>query len=396
MATGPAGGAYEVAGGLYREILARHGIELDLLPTRGAADNLDLLRDPGSAVSVALVQGGIIPPDRVAGLSSLGTVFYEPVWAFHRGVVTGGRFRAGARISIGAPGSGTHVLTRELIPALGIDLTALERFEMDDPQAGEALLHGDLDLVILVSAWEAPVVRRLLADPAIDVLNWERADAHVALRPYLNKLVLPRGVADLARDRPPADVVLVATKTSLVVRDDLHPALQSVLLGAAEEIHGAAGIFQRAGQFPAPEPVDLPLSEDARQYYRSGTPFLQRHLPFWLAVFVGRLGVVLIPVAGVLYPVFRLLPILYGWGMRRRIFRLYGDLKFIEADLRSGGRDLPFDDLAERLDRLERRADQIRVPRTYQHMLYTLREHVGVVRTRLDRERTAGPGHPVG
>ena len=45
MVTGPEGGAYYEFGKRYREILAREGIELRLLPTAGAIENLALLRD---------------------------------------------------------------------------------------------------------------------------------------------------------------------------------------------------------------------------------------------------------------------------------------------------------------------------------------------------------------
>jgi hypothetical protein len=237
-----------------------------------------------------------------------------------------------------------------LLPAIGQDLNRIEVVDMTGAEAGEALLRGELDLVVMVSGWEPPIVRRLLAAPGITTLSAPRADAHVALRPYLSKLILPRGVADLAKDRPPDDVQWIAAKASLLVRKDLHPAIQDLLLEAASEVHGAPGIFQRAGQFPAAEPVDFPLSESARQYYRSGRPFLQRNLPFWLASFASQLLVLLIPVVGVIYPMFRLLPALYGWSMRRRIFHLYGELKFLEAELEARGVAQAGPELSARLE----------------------------------------------
>jgi hypothetical protein len=253
-------------------------------------------------------------------------------------------------------------------------------------------MTGELDLAVMVSAWESPLVQQLLADKSIDITPWARADAQVALRPYLNKLVLPRGVIDLASDRPPKDVPLIAPEASLVVREDLHPAIQYLLLETASEAHGAPGIFNKAGQFPAAEPVDLPLSEVARHYYRSGPPFLQRYLPFWLAAFTAQLLVLLIPVVGVLYPVFRLLPAVYGWGMRRRIFRLYRDLKFLDAELDAlPSTGEPIENLSSRLETLERRATKLRVPIAFTYMLYTLKHHIGLVRERLERTRSAPP-----
>jgi hypothetical protein len=155
-------------------------------------------------------------------------------------------------------------------------------------------------------------------------------------------------------------------------------------------VHGAPGIFQRAGQFPAAEPMDFPLSESARQYYRSGRPFLQRHLPFWLASLVSQLLVLLIPVIGVIYPMFRLLPALYGWSMRRRIFRLYGELKFLEAELEARGAGQAGPEFSARLEQLEERANHMQVPKAFAHLLYTLRVHIELVRARIAKAAASG------
>jgi len=235
----------------------------------------------------------------------------------------------------------------------------------------------------LVSGWEAPIVHRLLIAPGIATLTAPRADAQVALRPYLSKLTLPHGVADLVSDRPPADVQLMAGKASLLVRKDLHPAIQYLLLEAASETHGGPGIFHGAGQFPAAEPMDLPLSDAARQYHRSGVPWLQRHLPFWLASLAAQALMLLVPIVGVVYPIFKLLPALYGWIMRRRIFHLYGELKFLEAELETRGADKAGTDLSAKLDQLEARADHMHVPKAFTHMVYTLRLHIEIVRKRI-------------
>jgi TRAP-type uncharacterized transport system substrate-binding protein len=392
MATGAQGGAYAETARRYQAVLARNGVHLELRATNGGVDNLKLLGDSKSGVSVALAQGGLTSATESPDVVSLGTVFYEPVWIFLRGTpsLRPGYHGFKGRAFIGQPGSGTRALSEELLPAIGQDLSRIEVVDMTGAEAGEALLRGELDLMVLVSGWEAPIVRRLLAAPGITTLSAPRADAHVALRPYLSKLILPRGVADMARDRPPADVQLIAAKASLLVRKDLHPAIQDLLLEAASEVHGAPGIFQRAGQFPAAEPMDFPLSESARQYYRSGRPFLQRHLPFWLASLVSQLLVLLIPVIGVIYPMFRLLPALYGWSMRRRIFRLYGELKFLEAELEARGAGQAGPEISARLEQLEERANHMQVPKAFAHLLYTLRVHIELVRARIAKAAASG------
>ena len=129
-------------------------------------------------------------------------------------------------------------------------------------------------------------MQQLLNAKDVNLESIHRADAFVALYPFLNKLVLPAGLVDMAQPRPPEDVLLIAPKSSLVVRNDLHPAIQYLLLEAAVEIHSSPGMFQTTGQFRAPESIDVPLSPCASEFYKTGAPFLRRHLPFWLAVFL--------------------------------------------------------------------------------------------------------------
>ena len=390
MATGTEGGAYAALGQKYKEILGRQNVRLELLATNGSVENIERLRNSQSGVSVAFVQGGTTSAEEAPELASLGTLFYEPFWVFSRVPPQnqpGGTTRAGMRVSFGPAGSGSAKVAHELAAAMGLDLSRTEVLELSPADAGERLLTGDLDLICVVAAWDAPVVRRLLLDRSVQVRNWPRADAHVALRPYLSKLVLPRGIADIAGDRPPEDVTILAAKTSLVVRGDLHPALQYLLLEAASEIHGGPSVFNKAGEFPAAEPDSLPLTEPVREYYQGGRPFLQRYLRFWMAALVSRLLLVLIPVLGILYPLFRWLPAAYGWGMQHRIFRLYGELKMLEMEFDVGNGGSP-PTLDERLGRLERRADRMRVPLRFAPLLYNLKMHIGLVRDRLQAGET--------
>ena len=391
IATDTEGGVYSQIAQRYRQVFARHGLQLELLATNGSVENVAHLRESRARASAAFVQGGLTSMSETPELVSLGTLFYEPFWLFSR-VPRPDQPRKlgeGLRLSLGVPGSGTYKHARELAAAVGIDLSRSQVRDLDAVQAGEALIKGEVDMIGMMLPLEAPIVHRLFVDESIYPYDWPRADAHVALRPYLNKLVLPRGVVDLTRDRPSKDLTLIAAKVSLVVRDDLHPAIQYLFLEAMSEVHGAPGVFNKAGEFPAAEPIDLPLSKFAREYYRSGQPFLQRHLPFWLAAFVSPLLVVLIPVVGVIYPLFRLVPALYSWIVHSRIFRLYGELKFLEAELEMSTSDANISALSERLDRLEVRADRLKIPSMFTHMLYTLKHHITLVRQRI-RDRQPG------
>jgi TRAP transporter TAXI family solute receptor len=392
MATGPEGSANYEVGKRYRELLAKQGVELRLLPTAGSVENLAQLQDPRSNVQVGFLQSGMTSRNKPTGLVSLGTVFYEPLWFFYRTEyrAKGIQGLRGKKISIGPEGSGTRVIALKLLSLNGISESFAQLLSLTPQQAGEKLLRNEIDAAFMLTSWDSPVVQQLIADKNVELASFPRTDAYIALYPFLNKLTVPEGVGELAKNRPPRDVVLFAPKASLVVRQDLHPAVQYLLLDAAEQIHSGPGIFQKAGQFPAAESIDLSLSDEARQFYKSGRPFLQRHLPFWLAVLVGRLLVLLIPLVGVIYPLVRFTPVLYGWQMQRRIFRLYGELRFLERELEFNGVGQNIGDLSSRLDRLEEKANRLRVPVFYLNILYTLRMHIALVRERMERSREKG------
>jgi TRAP transporter TAXI family solute receptor len=392
MATGPEGGAYYELGKRYRAQLAVAHIEVRLMPTAGSVENLALLLDPHSKVSVALIQGGIVNAAAASDLESLGTVSYEPLWRFYRRDVKAGGLAdvRGRKVAIGPEGSGTRALTLELLKRSGIELEATELLALEPKEAGEKLLAGNIDVAFMVASWDSPEVQRLLADERVAVSSYAHADAYVALYPFLNKVVVPRGARDLAKDQPPADLVLVAAKAGLVVRNDLHPATQLLLLNAALQIHSGPNIFQRANEFPAADSYNLPLSDEALRFYKSGPPFLHNYLPFWMAELTGKLIILLIPVLGVLYPMARFLPALYAWAMKRKISRLYGELRFLEDELEGCGTDDRVGEIAEQLERLEKQANHLRIPAAYASMLYMLRNHIELVRNRLNEERQQG------
>jgi TRAP-type uncharacterized transport system substrate-binding protein len=388
MATGAAGGANHELGMRYRDILARSGVRLRLVNTTGGLDNLVRLRDRRSGVQVGFIQGGTTTKDESPNVESLGSIFFEPLWLFYRSGIGDGieRYR-GRRISIGPEGSGGRALALEIMKRTKVDAVVGEVLGFPPQEAADKLIAGAVDIAFIVSGWDSPAVQRLMAADGIEVANVPRPDAFIALYPFLSKVVLPSGVADLAANRPPADVVLLAAKASLAVRGDLSSAIQYLLLNAAVEIHSPPGIFQKSGQFPAGESVDLPLSEEAQRFYKSGRPLLQAYLPFWLAALVERFLVVFVPALVLMYPAFALLPRAYDWLMQSRILRLYDEMKAIERDLASGNE--PRGALSARLERLYQSASELQLPAKYASMQYTLRMHLDLVRDRISA-RAAG------
>jgi TRAP-type uncharacterized transport system substrate-binding protein len=382
MATDPDDSFNVEVGKRYREILERSGIELKLVPTAGAIESLARLNDAKSGISIAIIPAGTTTRQDAPGLVSLGTLCYEPLWFFSRGqLVEKHEQLRGLRISIGPEGSASRALSTEFLARVGIiDQKSANLLSLAPHESAAKLLNGEIDAVVLVDAWGTPAVHQLLTAPGVNLVSIRRADAFVALYPYLNKLVLPAGVADMAENQPPTDVVLVAPKASLVVRNDLHPAIQYLLLDAASQIHSGPGVFRTAGQFPAPESIDLPLSSNARQFYKTGSPFLQRNLPFWLAVLIQQALVLLIPVAGVLYPLLRISPRIFVWFQRRRVLTFYNELKLLEEELASASSRKTTKDYIEQLDALEDRVGRLWVPPSLRPLLYDLRSHISLVR----------------
>ena len=391
MATYPEGSLNAELVKRYREILARDGIELKLEPSAGAVEAIARMKDATSEASIALIPGGLTTEEDSPQLVSLGTLFYQPLWIFSRPHPVQARGQPGGfRISIGPEGSSSHALALRLLGRAGIiDQKSATLLSLTPSESAEKLILGEIDMAILLDGWESPAVQRLLTARNVRLESVARADAFVALHPYLNKLVLPAGVVEMAEPRPSTDIVLIAPKSSLVVRKSLHPAIQYLLLEAAVEIHSTPRMFQAAGQFPAAESIDLPLSPYALEFYKAGPPFLQRHLPFWLAVFLEQPLVWLIPLLAVLFPLMRVAPLIYDWVEKRRIFKLYSELKRLEDEVSFAVPGGTSSDFIERLDHLKKRASHLSVPMPFKPLVYALRLHIDMVRQEVQKSVTS-------
>jgi len=390
LLTGPEQGAFDAFGAHYREALARRGIALELRRTGGTGANLAALRDPDGDAVFGFVQGGALPD--VAGvregLQSIGNLFYEPVWVFHRKAAPRGRptrlvDMAGWRVNVGSTDSGVPQLFARLLQINRIEPARLALRDMADTEAVMALLDDRVDAVVFVSAPESPLVQMLLQTPGVSLLDFPQADAYSRRLPFLSPVALPRGIVSIDRDLPGRSVPLVATTATLVAREDAHPALVQLMVQAAAQIHGGPGWFRRAGEFPSPKDVELPLADEAERFYRNGPPWLERHLPWWLANLLDRMGLALAAIVAVLLPLSRIVPPVYAFRVRSRVFRWYGQLRSIEEQA-SGNPPVEVRNvLRGRLDELAARVERISVPLSYADELYALRSHIDTVRARL-------------
>lgn len=391
LATGPAQSAYEEFGKRYAGILAKDGITVDLLPSQGSAHNLQLLRE-GKA-DLGFVQGGTstYSAEDAEGLTSLGSLFVEPLWLFYReeGVRKAGKSKAlnslvqlqGLRVNVGTEGSGVPSLMGKLLESNRIEATSLTISTLDQTPATVAFLGGELDAIVFASAPESLMVQMLLQTPGVKLMNFTQSEAYSKRFSFLSTVRLPQGVVDLARNIPPEDVSLVAPTTSLIARSTTHPALVQLFAQAGNVIHGPAGWFKAAREFPNRDNSELPISKEAERAIKNDAPLMQRYLPFWVANLVERMWLVMGIIIAVMLPLSRIVPPLYEFRVRSRIFRWYGQLRDIE--LRSENDDSQT--LLRALDELESRAEKVTVPLSYTDELYALKSNIQLVRRKLMR-----------
>lgn len=385
MATGSSGGAYASYGNAYSKILARDGITLKLVNSSGSVENLQLLNDEPSNVELAFVQGGLARSTNSDHLMTLGSLFFEPLWIFHSDRIQPKRIGdlQGLQIAIGAEGSGTKKLSLELLTLNGVTDLNSTLLTFNSREAAAKLVNGDIDVACFVANPQSKTIMELLHSKNVQLLGIERAEAYAMRYKYLHVLNLAEGVIDMIRNIPSENRSLVAPAGQLVARSDLHPALIGLLLQAAEEVHYQGGLFEQEGQFPTPHFLDFQLSDEAKQFYKHGPPFFQRYLPFWIANFLSRMKIMLLPLLALLFPLFKIMPAIYKWRMRSRIYRWYSELEDIDSEI---NQDQPAQNIAhhtDRLDALEQKVCNISVPLSFSEELYQLRLHINLLREKL-------------
>ncbi len=386
MSTGSESGAYHGYAKKYQEILARQGITLSLKTSSGALENLQRLKDDNAHIALGFIQGGTALPEDGMHLMSLGSMYYEPLWVFYKNAKPLDQISQlkGKKLAIGKEGSGTRKLVLQILAANNMDKDNLLPLAGDEVLT--ALAQGEIGAAFVIAGADSALVGKLLNMEGVRLMHFSQAEAYAKRFPFLSKVTLPRAGIDLLRDVPDSDVTLLAATANLVARDDLHPALVSLLAQAAYEVHGKAGMFQQAKEFPAAKDVTFAISPTAERYYKSGPPFLQRFLPFWAAVLVDRILVMALPLL-VLIPVLKFIPALYKWRITSRIYRWYGELSALESEIKSHYNPAQHADYLAKIDSIEERANNRPIPVAYAHLRYTLREHIHLAREGLERKK---------
>ena len=383
IATGANNGAYYTFAQEYARLLASDGITLEVVPTAGSVQNLELLKS--GEVSLALIQGGSATRDDKERLQSLGSLFLEPVWIFVRRQSAVKRFLElkGNRVSVGIAGSGTHLLATQLLSAAGITETNTQLIREETTQAIDSLSNGKIDAAFFVASPEAPIIRKLFAAPAVELLNFDRAAAYGRWFPFLTPVTLSEGVIDLQQNIPDHDTPLVAASANLAARRDLNASLIPAVLNAVTRVHQTGGVLEHKRQFPSVDFADLPLSEDARRYLINGPSFLFRWLPYGTAVLLDRLKILVLPLLALLLPLFKIAPPLYTWRIRSKIYKWYAAVREVESSIQEQKVSGDATSLINRLNELDRQVASVSVPLSYAAELYHLRLHIRFLQKKL-------------
>jgi TRAP-type uncharacterized transport system substrate-binding protein len=392
MATGREGGSNAAFGELYRQVLARDGINVELRPTSGALENLSLLSDKSRPVDAGFVQGTAGRAEESSDLVSLGGMAYTPLWIFYRGNETYddlGQLQ-GKRIALGPLGSGVRKFSTDLLKVAGVTGPSSQFRDMQYAEAISALHKGKVDAIMFFSTPDNPLVLELLTSKDIRLMSMSQAEAYTRHFVDLSHVVLPGGVVDPARRFPPADVHLLSPTTNLIVRKDLHPALVYLLLKASVEIHGGASWVNKTAEFPTLTRQDDPISDQAQRFYKSGGSWLYAHMPFWAATFIERLTLILIPLGMIIVPLIGIAPWIYTWRNRSKYYPWYRALWNLEKDISENHASEEIEAYEARLSCIEAAVSSLRTSVAFYDELFILQEHIRVARKKLNSLKQAG------
>ena len=390
MATGPAGSSNQALGEKYQHYFAERGITLELIATEGSVENVARLQDKADPVMAAFVMSGAAKP-LTPGIQTLGSINYQPFWCFYyasQPISAKNRTEqlSNSKVNVGTPNSGTYLLARQVLGLNGLDVEKNNFVHMPDEQAIKALKHHELESLCIVDTYESPNVQAALTIPGLQLADFDRAEAYARQVAAIETVTIPEGGLSLITNRPEKTYQLIATTTELLIDERLHPAIQTLFLMAAKSINGKESFFSKEGEFPAFVDSSQHRSKEAEIFYEKGTPLLMEFMPFWMAEFIRRLVITMLPFFAVAYPIIRSMPNYHKNRVRGRINRMYGSLKFFEQELVSSYDPEQKTMYLTRLDIMEREALGMKVPKSVSSDYYTLRSSIDFVRNCLVRD----------
>jgi TRAP-type uncharacterized transport system substrate-binding protein len=391
IAAGGEGSAYFDLAQSYRRLLARDGIDLEIIETAGSVENAERLGGAQADADVAFLQGGV-PVAEERPTEALAAVFLEPLWIMHDGGLADPADPTdwgGLRIAAGAEGSGTRFVIDAISQVIGQEMPARTYLPIGGQDAVDALLSGGADAAIFVAPVSAPYLQPLFANPEIVTASIRDGEALARQLPFVRQVEIPRSGFDYAEERPPEDVALIAMIGRLVARQDLHPALVDRLVNAAREVHSSRDLITDQNEFPSLQGISMPFNAQAEDLLEKPPSPLYRFLPYWIVAQINSFALLLVPLLVIVVPLVRILPGIYEWQMRARVYRRYPELRDIEREANDARTPQQIADLERRLAVVEGEVARLALPLKYREYAYTMRVHIDLIRRQLARKREA-------
>ncbi len=384
IATGNKEGNYYKTALKYKKLLEKDHVKVNILTSAGSLENIKLLKD--HKADIAFIQNGTITQKEAPNIKALASIYYEPLWIFYKNkgypinyiiqLIT-------QKISIGAKGSGTKYLALDILRDNGINNTNSKLLNYSSNKAKNELVKGDIDAMFMVTSHNSPIVKELLSNPNISLLNVNRAKAYGQKYFFLEALTLYEGTIDLYTNTPSENANLLSTTANLVVNEDFSDDLKRIFLKKVVEEHSSKTPFSKAGEFPNIFNMTLEVDEEAKRYFEYGDSFLEKIFPYWIASNIDRLKILLIPLLTLLFPLFKGAFPLYTWSMRSKIYKWYKELRKIDEHLEK----LDKNDLKKELEKLEDLRKEIsketKVPLSFMGEYYNLQLHMDHIKDRI-------------
>ena len=288
--TGPVNGSYYEAALKYRDIMRRHGIDLELLSRPDSAEIVKDVDRAGSGVDIGFTASAL-NPGRFPDVLAAGAIELQPLFIFYNaglGQIAAIRSLRGKHIVLPAQQSASSVTALQVLSLYGITPANTRIGFMPLADAAHELEAGEADAGFFMLAPGNALVAELFHSDILRALGISDGKGITRHLPFLRTVSLPHCAVDIDGNVPKDDLDLLAATVHVVVRRDINPAVLYMLLEAMKEVHHGATLISDAGDFPTiarTEDLPHPLAVD---YAKSGLPWTYRHMPLALASLFDR------------------------------------------------------------------------------------------------------------
>jgi uncharacterized protein len=385
IATGQENADYYKTALIYKELLEKQKVKVNIVTSKGSLENIKLLNE--KKVDLAFVQNGITTSENEKNLKSIASVYYEPLWVFYKNenyIIDYIIQLISKKISIGSEGSGTNDLASKILTDNGINNNNSELLNLSNEESKNKLLKGEIDAMFIVGSADSKIIKELLETPNINLFSFKRVKAYSKKYTFLEPIILYEGTMDLYKNLPDGDVNLLTSTATLVVRNDFSEELTRLILKEIKNVHNKKGLFEVDNQFPNITNLTIKASDEAIKYNTYGDTWLEKIFPYWIASNIDRLKILLIPLLTLLIPLSKGFFPLYRWSIRSKIYKWYEEIQKIDLLVESANHE----ELQTNLQKITKLKKEIKketkVPLSYMGEYYDLIMHLELIISKIN------------